>query len=62
MERREEEKRSNSYKLRVKANGNSSDDDEWKERKKMNERDDDERVQDELPSFSFAELTKLKLS
>jgi len=33
-----------------------------KREKKMNERDDDERVQDELPSFSFAELTKLKLS
>ncbi len=30
--------------------------------KKMTERDDDERVQDELYSFSFAKSSKLKLS
>jgi hypothetical protein len=35
---------------------------EMKRRKKMSERDDDERVQDELSSFSFAKSTKLKLS
>jgi hypothetical protein len=44
---------------RNKANGTSSSGDE---EKKMSGRDEDERVQDELSSFSSIKSTKLKLS